>query len=146
VYINAEFLNAAYGTGQVTALCGTTEELTATIELAEAEVESALTMGGYSGAVPSSVYTAIGDVPKVVKLAAYGAWLELAHGRNSLEIPKEFQPYTRKIEDIRLGRLEIPGVPKVVGRAVGGVLTTETDDSIEGGKPQIFSRDALEGY
>lgn len=149
MYLTKAYLEKAYGATQVAALCATDDEIDTTIELAESEVESALEMGGYSNAVPASVYAAIGDVPKIVKLAAYGAWLELAHLRNGIQLPNEAQAYVRKIEDIRSGKLELPGLSKDTERAVGGIAVTESSTSIEvsdGSRPQIFSRSGMDGY
>jgi hypothetical protein len=146
VYIDQAYLEGAFGAAQVAALCPTSTDLDTTIELAEGAVESALTMGGYSAAVPSSVYTATSDVPKTIKLAAYGTWLALAHGRHAKAVPEDLRPHVALLDDIREGRLEIPNVPKIVERAVGGVTRTETDSSITDSKPQIFSRSGMEGY
>ena len=145
-YIDEAFLQDAFGSAQVTALCPTADELTATIELAEAEVHSAVVMGGYQSSAPGD-YTP-STVPKVIKLAAYGAWLELAHLRMRKELPDSARAYTHKIELIRKGDLEIIGsdgvsVSKDTGRAVNGIQAT---DSTSTGRPTIFGRTSMEGY
>lgn len=149
MYIDEAYLQKAFGTDEVAALCPSADELSITIELAEAEVESALLMGGYSSAVPASVYASTAAVPKVVKLATYGAWLELAHLRRRKELPETAKRYTSKIGDIRTGALEIPGVPKNVSRAVGGVTATESSSDVsesDGSRPPVFDRETMEGY
>lgn len=146
MYIDEEYLEDAFGAEQVAALCTTAGELATTIELAHGLVEGALTSGGYGAAVPASVYTTTDDVPATIKLAAYGAWLALAHGRNGKTVPIDLKPTIASIDDIREGKLEIPGVAKDVERAVGGVVKDEADASISTAKPQIFGRTSMEGY
>lgn len=146
MYLTEAFLQDAFGSDQVAALCPTADELSTTIELAEAEVESALEQGGYESTYPSSVYAAIDDVPKQIKLAAYGAWLELAFLRTRRELPPEARPYTHKIELIRKGELSIPGVSRSTIRAPGGATATESSTSVQetsGARPAIFTRTTL---
>ena len=136
------------GSAKIGKLCpgGTKPDLATVIEMATAEVEGALVQGGYTGGYPETKYdVSASDCPKLIKLAAIGAFLELAYGLNELELPKEFAAYIQKIESIRKGDLEIPNVPKDTGRAIGGVLPTETTPGATGARPPVFSRSRDDG-
>lgn len=157
MYIDRDYLERAYGARPIVALVrkgledpddatAVTTAIETLIELAEAEVESALQIGGYDDAVPATRYGSVAAVPKVIKLACYGSWLELAHGRNGLELPQAFQAYTRKIEDIRTGKIEIPGVARNTVRAPGGMTSTDVSVDSPTGVPSMFSRDRMAGY
>lgn len=148
-YIDETYLQEALGTDKVARLCPTPNELARVIEQAHAETQSALMIGGYSAAVPHTVYAAVSDCPSEIRLAAYGAWLELAYGRNDLQLPDAFRAYVQKLEEIKGGKLEIQGVDKVTSRAVGGVAFTEGSTTVsvdDGSRPQVFNRRTLQGY
>jgi hypothetical protein len=148
VYIDQPYLNEMLGAEKVTALVGTAT-LATMIEAAEGETETALQNGGYAAAVPSSVYASVSACPKVIRLAALGAWLELAYGRNELDIPEGYRAHIKKLDDIRSGKIEIPGVAKTVRRAPGGVDFTESSTSVtveNGSRPSIFNRRSMQGH
>lgn len=149
MYIDETYLQEALGTAKVAALCPTANELARVIEQAHAETQSALMIGGYAAAVPHTVYAAVSDCPSEIRLAAFGAWCELAYGRNDLQLPEAFRAYVRKLEEIKAGRLEIQSVAKTTSRAVGGVLFTdssETTSVLNGARPQVFNRKTMVGY
>jgi hypothetical protein len=149
VYLTEAFLQDAYGATNVAALCPTAGELAITITLAEAEVASALEQGGYSTAIPASVYASIDDVPDQIKLAAYGAWLELAHLRQREPLPNEARAYANRIEQLRKGELTVPGAPRETVRAPGGATATDASsisNESSGARPAIFDRSTLEGF
>ena len=147
-YIDSTYLNDALGSAKVTALCPTSGELDAVIEQATSEVRSALTMGGYSAAVPETVFATVGACPGEIKLAAFGAFLELAYGRKDLALPEAYRAYVAKIEQIKLGNLEIATIAKTTSRAVGGVSFTSNEEVSENtrGRPQIFNRKTMAGF
>lgn len=146
-YLTSTYLDEALGSDKVTALTPTSAERDRLIAQAEAECESALLMGGYSIATPPSAYDAsASDCPEVVKLAAFGAWLELAYGRNDLELPEVFGAYVRKIDDIRAGKIEINGVTKATARAVGGVLFSDSTSGLSTSRPARFGRGNMGGF
>lgn len=149
MYIDETYLQEALGTAKVAALCPTANELSRVIEQAHAETESALTIGGYSAAVPHTTYASVAACPDVISLAAFGAWLELAYGRNDLQLPEAYRAYVRKLEEIKAGRLEIPTVSKNTVRGVGGVTFTEASETVavdNGSRPQVFNRKTMVGY
>lgn len=149
-YLTSTHLDDVLGSAKVAALAPSAGAISALIDLATAEVESALSIGGYTGAIPATVYASDGaNAPKIIRLATFGAWLELAYGRNDLEIPESYRAYIQKIEDIRSGKIEIPTVARATARAVGGVAFTEssTDVSIDdGSRPGVFNRRTMQGY
>lgn len=150
-YIDQPYLEAMLTTAQVAALVPVAGDLTVIIAAAHAETETALRNGGYDSAVPSTVYADVAACPDAISLAAFGAFVELAYGRNALEIPQGFKAHIAKLEEIRNGKMDIPGVEKNVRRAVGGVSFTESSSSVtvaQGSRPQIFSRKAFDegGY
>lgn len=145
-YLTQTILEDLLGAAKVAALASGSA-LTKTISLASAETETALQHGGYSGAVPSTVYLAdASDCPEAIQLAAIGAWVELTYSvRNDLEIPEGIRPHVAKLESIRNGKMEIPGVTKTVSRAVGGVSFSDSSSTSSTGRPKIFSRSTLTG-
>lgn len=147
MYLTAEYLNELFGADEVIALCPTPSELARVISAAEAETETALANGGYSSAVPSSTYATLSSCPPAISLLAFGAWIELAHGRKRVEIPPSFLEYVRKLELVRTGRMEIPGVVKDSARTVGGVsFSSGGSDVRTGGRPQVYSRKNMAGF
>lgn len=149
MYIDETYLQEALGSTKLARLCPTANELARVIEQATAETQSALTIGGYASAVPATVYAALADVPTEIRLACYGAFLELAYGRNDLQLPDAYRAYVGKLEEIKAGKLEIASVSKAVARAVGGVLFTADDESTtieNGSRPQVFNRKTMVGY
>lgn len=145
-YIDSAYLNDTIGAAKVAKLCPTAPELTAVIEQATSETRSALMQGGYSAAVPETVFATVGACPGEIKLAAFGAFLELAYGRRDLELPAAYRAYVNKIEELKRGTLEIQGVPKTTSRAVGGVAFTPSDETSDRGRPQVFNRKTMRGY
>ena len=149
-YLTSDMLDDTLGAAKVASLAPSSDAIDALLDLATAEVESALSIGGYTGGIPSTVYaiTAL-DCPKIIRLATFGAWLELAYGRNDLEIPESFRAYVQKIEDIRSGKIEIPTLARSVARAVGGVAFSESSPDVaieDGARPQVFNRLTMRGY
>lgn len=147
-YIDQSFLEDTLEAPKVTALVGTAN-LATLIELAEGETETALQNGGYSEAVPSSVYATVAACPKAIRLAALGAWLELVYGKHELEIPEGFRAHIKKLDDIRSGKMEIPGITRSTRRGPGGVSFTESSTDVtvdDGARPQVFSRKAMQGF
>lgn len=162
MYLTEAWLQAIYGTDEVAARCPTAASMERSIDMAEAEVETALLNGGYPGAVPSTVYTSLPaagvaptsvQCPKAITLLAFGAWLELVHGINGIELPPQFAAYVQKLDLLRNGKIELPGltkggVDKDTTRAVGGVSFTDSSTTSEDGRPAIFTRRSFEdgGY
>jgi hypothetical protein len=132
VYLTEAYLQSAIGTSEVAEYCPTAGELATTIELAEAEVEAALRVGGYTALVPPSTFAVIGDVPPAVKLAAVRSWLILAHDRRGIPIEKDTRDeWRRPILDLREGLIEIDSTVDTT-RAPGGMSftpSTSTDGS-----------------
>lgn len=150
-YIDATFLNSAFGTTNVTALCGSAGEVSTVVGLAEAAVYAALWNAGYqTDSAPADFTTA--TVPKTVQLLAYVTWIELAHLRKSKPTPEALTRNLPKIADLdpdEAGRvrMEIPELTKSTTRAIGGVSTTDvTSDRVDGGRPAVFGPDKMTGY
>lgn len=157
MYLTEAWLEDIYGADEVAARCPTSASLSRSIDMAEAEVETALLNGGYPNAVPSTVYTALpaagvapaaGECPKAITLLAFGAWLELVHGINGIELPAQFAAYVQKLDLVRNGKMELPGVTKGgvekdTTRAVGGMAFTDSSATSDEGKPAIFDRAAF---
>lgn len=142
-YITDTILSLTIGASKLDDLtdAGDASVLAQLIDLASADVESALQVGGYASAVPASVYDAsASDCPNVIKLAAIGAFMQLAYGRNDLEIPEAFRTYLGKLASLRNGEIEIPGLSVNTSRAVGGIVSSDTTSSSPDAKPPIFTK------
>jgi hypothetical protein len=145
-YIDEIYLREAFSEEEVAGLCPTPRELARVIEMAEAETETALLGGGYGNAVPSSVYATVDACPKAIRLLAFGAWIEAAHGRKRVPVPDQYLEYVRKLDLVRTGRMELPGVEKGgvaknTARGPGGILSTDTTES-----PPVFDRESMRGW
>lgn len=147
-YLTQAILENLLGATKVAALASGTS-LATSISLSQAEVETALQNGGYAAAVPRTVYAAdASDCPEAIQLAAIGAWVELVYStKNDLEIPEGIRAHIAKLELIRKGKYEIPGVTKDPVRTVGGVAFTDSTSDVEqGGRPRVFGRGSMTGY
>ncbi len=146
-YIDATYLNEALGDEKVTKLtAGNERQLTRMIKQATAATRSALSIGGYSGAIPETVYAAVSDCPEEISLACMGAFVELAYGANDLEIPEGYRGYIAMLEELKAGKMELATVTRNVARAVGGVSFTDSSSTSDGGRPQVFGRKAMSGF
>lgn len=149
MYIDETYLQEMLTTAKVEALVPVSADLSRLIAAAHAETETALQLGGYTGAVPHTVYASVAACPPVISLAALGSFLELAYGRNDLELPENYRAYVRKLDDLRSGKIEIPSVTRSTRRAPGGVSFTESSTDVtvdDGARPQVFSRKAMQGF
>ena len=147
-YLDETYLQEMLGTDEVAALRPTALMLARSIEGAEAETETALMNAGYQSAVPSTVYATVSACPKAIRLLAYGAWLELVYGAKNIELPAGFRAYVQKLDLVRTGKMELPGVDKGgaskdTTRGVGGVSFSDSSETSDEGKPQIFSRTSM---
>lgn len=149
-YLTQAYLEASLGTTKVAKLCpGTTgPDLATLIAQATAEVRSALSIGGYTGAIPETVYASnSANCPDEIRLAALGSFLELAYGANDLELPEAYRAYVLKVEELKAGKLEIANVTRNVARAVGGVSFTDSTSTVaNGGRPAMFRREDMEDF
>lgn len=146
-YIDASYLNDILGSSNVTSLCPTTAERDAVIAAADAEVYGALYAAGYqSGYAPADLTPA--TTPELVKLASFGAWLEIASLRNRKELPEAARRYTGKIDAISKGEtFEVPGWTKTTTRAIGGVIKTDvTSTQAAGGRAAVFDGTEMDGW
>lgn len=142
-YITATYLSEAVGAAKYAALTDG-PNAARLIEQATGETESALSVGGYAVCVPSTVYASdASDCPAVIKLAAFGAWLELAYGAADRELPENYRAHVRKLEDLRTGTIEIAAAARSVLRGTGGVGFSESSVDVDGSKPQIFGRSSF---
>lgn len=144
-YIDATFLDEAFGAANVTALCPTAAERDRVIALADGEVYTALYNAGYqTAAAPGDVTPATTDAD--VQRLSFGIWLNIAHLRNRKELPPEARVYTDLLASVRDGSYELPGLTKTTSRAVGGVSTTNVSPTSANGRPPIFDRKHMTGY
>lgn len=142
-YLSETILSRTIGASKLDDLtdAGDADVLAQLIELATADVESALQVGGYASCVPSTVYASdASDCPSVIKLATIGAFMQLAYGRNDLEIPEAFRTYLGKLAALRNGEIEIAGASVDTSRAVGGIVSSDTTSTSVDAKPPVFTK------
>jgi hypothetical protein len=151
VYLDSTSIGARFGTDIRDALCpgAPGPVLADVIAAAEGVVESALREGGYTAAVPSSVYASTAAVPKQIAEAALGQWWAAAHVAKGIALPTPTpEPYASMLalaDRIRTGEVEIDGAV-AVSRAVGGVTFTDSESTAEDARLQIFSREEWSGW
>ena len=129
------------GAAKLAGLVPTALELTRVIAQATAHVETALSIGGYGAALATSYLADASDCPEAIQLVAYGTFARLAYSRCDLPIPPDIQESLYLLEDMRLGKVEIPGLSRDVGRQPGGVVVTSSTTH-----PQIFNRAKMTGW
>ena len=150
-YLTQSILEAEHGSDKVSALVsGSTPTLSRLIEDASARVRAALVIGGYTAAVPETVYAAdASDCPlEIVSLAAR-IWKSLAYARQDLSIPEDqLRALDVELADLREGRIEIKGLTRSTARAPGGILVSDADlsSSSDRARPQVFSRSRMTGW
>lgn len=148
MYLDSNSIDARFG-ATFRAAMAPAAELAASITAAEAVVESALREGGYSSAVPSSVYASTAVVPKTIAEAALGQWWAIVHTNRGLLLPTPTPENAAGLlglaDKIRTGEVEI-GVDVDVARAVGGVSFTDSESTAEDARPQVFSREEWSGW
>lgn len=111
------------------------------VATADALVEAALKNAGY----PAPVLASSPKAFALAQLAAFGEFIKLAYGRKQETVPEEYSTAVSLLKRIIEGELPMPDLAPAVPDAVGGVLFTESDPSVEDDEaaPQIFSRRAL---
>ena len=107
--------------------------------------EGALHAAGYLQCVPATVYTTVAEAPKLVRLAALGAFIAFVFAKEEVEMPKPVRALTTTWQALHRGTLEIPGLTKSVVRAPGGFTYSETSPTVTGAYPRIFSPESLKG-
>jgi hypothetical protein len=113
-------------------------------------VETALRNSGYT--VPSATVSTCSTVAEYVRLAAFGAFVDLAYNRaeKRLKIPQDWNTHPAKTayRAIIDGDANLDLTLSVVG-AIGGFTFSITDDdtsSSDGGRHHTFSRKNMSGY
>lgn len=151
-YITETILDEALGADVVAELTGSdADTLARLIDYASARVRAALVIGGYTAAVPETVYlTDASDCPNEIVELASRVWKRIAYTRRDLSIPEDqIREIDAELADIRDGRVEIKGAPRSTSRGTGGISKTETSTSVtlaNGSRPQVFSRSRMTGW
>ena len=117
-------------------LAPTVDVFNALLAAAEAVVDSSLEHAGYQPGLT-------GTIPQGVKLATLGAWIDAAYGAQMLEAPGSLQMFVAIPGMIREGTFPIPELTPSAAAAVGGVLFSESDASIDTATPQVFGQNFL---
>lgn len=151
-YITQTILEADLGATLVTRLTrGSATRLARWITSAEARVASALQIGGYTAAVPSSVFAAnASDCPAEITELALRVWKRLAYERGAdLSIPEDqIRQLDQELLDLQEGRIEIKGLTRSTARAPGGVLASDGSptSTSSAARPQVFGRSRMVGF
>lgn len=151
-YVTETILEEAHGVAEVAELTGSdADTLARLIDYASARVRSALQIGGYTAAVPETVYASnASDCPNEIVELTSRVWKRIAYTRRDLSIPEDqIREIDAELADIREGRVEIKGVARATTRGTGGISKTETSTSVtlaNGSRPQVFSRSRMTGW
>ena len=138
-YLTSTTIGDAMGSAKRDALCPDADSLAKLIEQATAIAEAALSVGGYGAHIASSYAADASDCPPMLQLMAYGAFVQFAYVRS--DIPQDAQLAINLLEDMRAGKLEIPGLTRSVTRQPGGVFT-----SSKTAYPQMLNRSRMGGF
>lgn len=151
-YVTETILEEAHGADVVAELTGSDADVLARlIDYASARVRAALQIGGYTAAVPETVYlTDASDCPDEIVELASRVWKRIAFTRRDLSIPEDqIREIDQELADIRDGRIEIKGLARATVRAPGGIDKTEASLSVsvaDGSRPQVFARSRMTGF
>lgn len=113
---------------------------TAVIAAAQSVVDAAL-VSALEITVPLS-----DTVPEIVKQATLGQFALLAYGRKAIQVPEQFSIAIGLAEGIRSGKLSVPELAADTEAAIGGIIASETDESVEGSKPLNLSVSRLSSW
>lgn len=142
-FIDSAYLNAAFGASKVAAACPSSSEITALISQADAIVDAALMVGGYTRRSTTSTPA---TTPDMIKMLSAARWLLLAYGRKDLELPPQYWQNVNILDQVRNGILEIDGEARSIARSTGGVLFSDSSSTSQDAKPRVFSRKNMGGY
>lgn len=154
-YLTQTIVEADLGADVVTRLTrGSSSRLARFIASATARVQSALQIGGYTAAVPATVYDATAsDCPDEIVELALRVFKRVAYERGAdLSIPADqIAALNDELANVENGRLEIKGVARSTSRAPGGITGTDGDpqsaaSSAQRYRPQVFARSRMTGF
>lgn len=154
-YITQAIVEADLGADVVARLTrGSASKLARYITAAEARVASALQIGGYTAAVPSTVFASnASDCPAEITEIALRVFKRLAYERGAdLSIPvDQVKALDEELAELRDGRTEIKGLARATSRAPGGITATDgdpasTSTSDPRWRPQVFARSRMTGF
>lgn len=149
-YLTQAILEEEHGANLVERLTRPTGKLARTIKSATARVESALQIGGYTAAVPASVYAAnASDCPEQIVELALRVWKRIAYTGSDLSIPDDqIRALDQELADVENGKLEIKGLARSVSRAPGGITASDGDprSTSASARKQVFGRVRMGGY
>lgn len=150
-YVTETQLENAHGVDEVYALTGgSASTMASLIDEASARVREALMVGGYSAAVPETVYAVdASDCPLEIRTLAEKVWKRVAYARRDLSIPEDqISLLDAMLARVEEGRAEMKGLSRDVTRSPGGITSsisspTSTD---ENARPRLFSRPRMRGF
>lgn len=154
-YITQTIVEADLGADVIARLTrGSASKLARFIAAAEARVATALQIGGYTAAVPSTVYNSTAsDCPAAITEIALRVFKRIAYERGAdLSIPADqIKALDDELAELRDGRVEIKGLARSVSRAPGGITATDgdpesTSTSDPRWRPQVFARSRMTGF
>jgi hypothetical protein len=154
-YITQTIVEADLGADVIARLTrGSSAKLARFIAAAEARVASALQIGGYTAAVPSTVYASnASDCPSEITELACRVFKRIAYERGAdLSIPEDqIKALDEELAELRDGRTEIKGLARSVSRAPGGITATDGDPASASTsdprwRPQVFARSRMTGF
>lgn len=150
-YLTETILEETHGADEVAALTGSdADTLARLIGHATARVRAALVIGGYTAAVPETVYLSdASDCPGEIVELACAVWKRIAYTRRDLSIPTDqVEELDALLAAFRDGRVEIKGLARATARAPGGITVSDADldSTAERARPQIFSRRRMTGW
>lgn len=148
-YLTSAIVEDEIGADKADALTGgSSDTMARLIAVASARVRAALVIGGYTAAVPETVYASdASDCPEEITDLAMRMWLRVAYARRDLSIPEDQVELADQIlADVREGRIEIKGVSRATSRAPGGITVSDTSTTSTSGRPQVFSRSRMAGF
>lgn len=138
-YLTGTTIGDAMGIDKRDALCPDASSLAKLIGQATAIAEAALSVGGYGQHTADTYAADASDCPEMLQLMAYGAFVQFTYVRSDL--PQDAQLAINLLNDMREGKLEIPGLSRSTSRQPGGVRVSSTTTL-----PQMLSRSRMGGW
>lgn len=143
-FIDQDFIDVAIGAPLREKMTrGSASELTKMITRSDGRAKSALKAAGYT--VSPGSYTPA-TTPIEIKDASLGYFIRMGYAKLGLDTPKQFEMYTTAGDALSKGEIQPDGIDPDPEDAIGGVTFSDSDSTIDGSFPPVFSRDALKNF
>lgn len=143
-FINAALIDDAIGAPARNKITDSdSARLSRMIEAADVRTQQDLKTVGYT---LDPADTTVDEAPLMVQQCSVGYFIQMGYARVGLPIPARLDVYTKLGAQLRKGEVIPDGLEADPEEAIGGVLFTESDETIDGSIPNQLSIDKLSSW